>query len=80
MAGSPRVVIRETRQCWWALWANSPSAWLTGVRASVVARKRVTTAERRDAGKWKCEDRNAGIETTANARTGSLTVDSAKRK
>ena len=48
MAGSPPVIIRETRQCWWVRWANSPRAWLAGVRASVVATKRVMTVERRE--------------------------------
>ena len=64
MAGSPSVVIRETRQCWWRPWANSPSLWLAGVRASVVAAKRVMTVERRDAGRWKYDG-----ETTDKAPT-----------
>ena len=48
MAGSPLATIRETRQCWWVRWAKSPRIWLAGVRASVVAKKRVTTVERRE--------------------------------
>src|ERR1035437_10834226 len=31
-----------------------------GVRAAVVAKQRVTTVERRDAGKWKCEGQKDG--------------------
>ena len=54
MVGSPNEETRETRRCWWAKRANSPRAWLAGVRASVVAEKRVTTVEPRDAGRWKC--------------------------
>ena len=48
MAGSPSAVTRETRQCWRVRRANSPRTWLAGVRASVVAEKRVTTVERRE--------------------------------
>ena len=48
MAGSPNEETRETRQCWRVRWANSSRAWLAGVRASVVAMKRVTTVERRE--------------------------------
>ena len=48
MAGSPNEATRETRQCWRATRAKSPVAWLAGVRASVVAGKRVTTVERRE--------------------------------
>ncbi len=55
MVGSTPAITRETRQCRWARWANSPRAWLPGVRASVVAKKRVTTVEPWDAGRWKCE-------------------------
>ncbi len=47
MAGSPLEIIRETRPCWRVRWAHRPRAWLAGVRASVVAVKRVTTVERR---------------------------------
>jgi hypothetical protein len=54
MVGSLSEVTRETRRCWWAKRANSPRAWLAGVRASVVAMKRVMTVEPRDAGRWKC--------------------------
>ena len=47
MGGSPRAETRETRQCWRVRWANRPRAGLAGVRASVVAEKRVTTVEQR---------------------------------
>ena len=55
MAGSPNEETRETRRCRKAKRANSPSAWPTGVRASVVAEKRVTTVERRE--RRKVEER-----------------------
>ena len=48
MVGSPKAVTRETRRCWRARRAESPRTWLAGVRASVVAKKRVTTVERRE--------------------------------
>ena len=48
MAGSPNEETRETRQCWRVRWAHRPRTWLAGVRASVVAEKRVTTVERRE--------------------------------
>lgn len=48
MGGSPKAVTRETRLCWRVRRASSPRAWLAGVRASVVAMKRVTTVERRE--------------------------------
>ena len=48
MAGSPKAVTRETRRCWRVRRAESPRTWLAGVRASVVAKKRVTTVERRE--------------------------------
>ena len=48
MAGRPGTGIRETRRCWWVRRANSPRTWPAGVRASVVAKKRVTTVERRE--------------------------------
>jgi len=62
MVGSPNEETRETRRCWWAKRAHRPRAWLAGVRASVVAMKRVTTVEPRDAGRWKCEGQNDGKE------------------
>ena len=70
MAGSPNEGTRETRRCWWAKRANSPRAWLAGVRASVVAGKRVTTVERRDAGRWKCEEQNDGKENQRECPRG----------
>ena len=55
MAGSSPDVIRETRRgqaVFRAKKINGPKSRPAGVRASVVATKRVTTVERRDAGKW----------------------------
>ena len=63
MAGSPNEGTRETRRCWWAKRANSPRAWLAGVRASVVAEKRVTTVEPRDAGKWMRDEPERRLKT-----------------
>ena len=48
MAGSPNEATREPHQCWWVRMANSQRTWLVGVRASIVAKKRVTTVERRE--------------------------------
>jgi hypothetical protein len=70
MAGSPNEVTRETRRCWWAKRANSPRAWLVGVRASVVAEKRVTTVEPRDAGRWKCAGQKDGKENQRECPRG----------
>jgi transposase-like protein len=39
-------------------WPQGPKNRPTGVRASVVARKRVTSVEPRDAGRWKEEEQN----------------------
>ena len=55
MAGSSPDVIRETRRgqaVFRAKKINGPKSRPAGVRASVVATKRVTTVERRDVGKW----------------------------
>jgi hypothetical protein len=70
MVGSPNEATRETRRCWWAKRANSPRAWPAGVRASVVAEKRVTTVEPRDAGRWKCEGPKTEKKTNTSARKG----------
>src|ERR1035441_3579848 len=51
-------------------WPQGPKNRPTGVRASVVARKRVTSVEPRDAGRWKEEEQNNGRPTDASARTG----------
>jgi hypothetical protein len=54
MAGSVSELSRET--CWGQNGVhgrNGPKNRPAGVRASIVARKRVMTVERRDAGKWK---------------------------
>lgn len=48
MAGSPAEIIRATRQCWRVRMAKSQRHRLAGVRASVVAIKRVMTVERRE--------------------------------
>jgi hypothetical protein len=41
-------------------WQQCPKNRPAGVRASVVAKKRVTTVEQRDAGRWKCEGQKDG--------------------
>ena len=51
-------------------WPQGPKNRPTGVRASVVAKKRVTSVEPRDAGKWKEEEQNNGRQTDASARKG----------
>jgi hypothetical protein len=70
MVGSPRAETRETRQCWRERWANSSRSWLAGVRASVVAEKRVTTVEPRDAGRWKCDEQKDGKENQRECPQG----------
>ena len=53
MAGSSPAVIRETRRGQAVFMVPcGPKSRPAGVRASVVAMKRVTTVERRDVGKW----------------------------
>ena len=49
---------------------QSPKNRPTGVRASVVAKKRVTSVEPRDAGRWKEEEQNNGGQTDTSARKG----------
>ena len=63
-------VSRET--CWGqtVFMAQGPKNRPAGVRASVVARKRLTSVEPRDAGKWKDEGQNTGRQTNASARKG----------
>ncbi len=51
-------------------WPKGPKSRPTGVRASIVARKRVTSVEPRDVGKWKDEEQNNGRQTNASARKG----------
>jgi hypothetical protein len=51
-------------------WPQGPKSRPAGVRASIVARKRVTSAEPRDAGRWKGEIQNNGRQTNASARKG----------
>jgi hypothetical protein len=48
MAGSPLEIIRETHRGKTAFKASSPKHRPAGVRASIVAMKRVTTVERRE--------------------------------
>jgi hypothetical protein len=53
MVGRPRAEIRETRRGQAVFMAESgPKSRPAGVRASVVARKRLTPVEPRDVGKW----------------------------
>jgi hypothetical protein len=49
---------------------NGPKSRPVEVRASVVVRKRVTTVERRDAGKWKREGANERTQTSDSGREG----------
>jgi hypothetical protein len=51
-------------------WPQSPKSRPAGVRASVVAKKRVTSVEPRDAGRWNEEEQNNGRQTDASARKG----------
>ena len=51
-------------------WPQGPKNRPPGVRASVVAEKRVTSVEPRDAGRWKGEEQNNGRPTDASARKG----------
>jgi hypothetical protein len=51
-------------------WPPGPKNRPTGVRASVVAKKHVTSVEPRDAGRWKEEEQNNGRQTNASARKG----------
>src|ERR1035438_5129415 len=47
-------------------WPGGPKNRPIGVRASIVARKRVTSVEPRDAGRWKDEEQNNGKQTDAH--------------
>ena len=51
-------------------WPQGPKSRPAGVRAPVVARKRLTSVEPRDVGKWKDEEQNNGRQTNASARKG----------
>src|SRR6266478_3178352 len=55
-------------RCSWL--AEGPKSRPAGVRASVVAKKRVMSVEPRDAGRWKGEEQNNGRQTNASARKG----------
>ena len=55
-------------------WPGGPKNRPIGVRASIVARKRVTSVEPRDAGRWKDEEQNNGKQTDASARRGYAAV------
>ena len=55
-------------------WPPGPKNRPAGVRASVVAEKRVTSVEPRDAGRWKEEEQNNGRQTDASARKGYAAV------
>src|ERR1019366_1446293 len=55
-------------------WPGGPKNRPIGVRASIVARKRVTSVEPRDAGRWKDEEQNNGRQTDASARRGYAAV------
>ena len=55
-------------------WPPGPKNRPPGVRAFVVATKRVTSVEPRDAGRWKEEAQNNGRQTDASARKGYAAV------
>jgi hypothetical protein len=55
MTGSVSEISRETCRDQTVFMPPGPKSRPAGVRASVVARKRVTTVEPRDAGKWNRE-------------------------
>ena len=55
-------------------WPRGPKNRPTGVRASIVAKKRVTSVEPRDAGRWKDQEQNNGRQTDASARQGYAAV------
>ena len=55
-------------------WPSGPKNRPAGVRASIVALKRVTSAERRDAGRWKDGKQNDGRQTDASAQAGYAVV------
>jgi hypothetical protein len=73
MVGGSSEVIRETRRgqaVFMAKKNNGPKSRPAGVRASVVAAKRVMTVEPRDAGKWmrnETEQRNKISDSGGNA-------------
>ena len=52
MAGSVRELSRETHWGQTVFMANGPKSRPRGVRAFIVAKKRLTRAEPRNAGKW----------------------------
>ena len=51
-------------------WPEGPKNRPTGVRASIVAKKRVTSVEPRDAGRWQEDGQKNGRQTDACAREG----------
>ena len=65
--GKQGDLLGSTRSSWPAEGPKSRSA---GVRASIVARKRVMSVELRDVGRWKDEEQNNGRQTNASARKG----------
>ncbi len=56
MAGSVGELSRETHWGQTVFMAQGPKSRPMGVRASVVAKKRLTSVEPRDAGKWNREN------------------------
>jgi hypothetical protein len=72
MVGKPDAVSRETAlgQTEFKLKPMSRRTARHGVRAFIVATKRVMTVERRNAGRWTDERQNTGRQTNASARKG----------
>ena len=72
MVGSSPAVTRETRRGKRCSRPGGPKSRPTGVRASVVALKRVTTVERRDVGKWLRKALAGRPKTDANGGNASI--------
>jgi hypothetical protein len=72
MAGKPDAANRDTGLGEMAFMLKHMSRRTTrhGVRAFIVAMKRVMTVEPRNAGRWTDERQNTGRQTNASARKG----------
>ena len=75
MAGSVSEVSRETcREQNGVHGRSGPKNRPAGVRASIVAMKRVTSVEPRDAGKWKRKDHDEGRDNSTGESGGGNSV------
>jgi hypothetical protein len=72
MVGKPDAVSRDTvlGETAFMLKPMTRRTARHGVRAFIVATKRVTTVERRNVGRWTDERQNTGRQTNASARKG----------